>query len=586
MAITSGSYTIGSGGDYANLVNFCDDISASSVNGDITGIFISDITDLVNYTKTIYMNGYTLTITSNTYHNGYVPSSYKLYMYNISLTIQSSNSKLVIYNLSIRCNALYINGYSTAANTTATIKYCVITINTNYLYFRRCTTYIYRNTFNITGNIGPYGSSIDIDLNNTIYFENNTFDLKGVVLIRSANNNNATFRNNVFNITGIGTTTFWVGFSVILYGYNNTSNKSDMVNSLFVSGGSGNVPSVNYTPEFNSTSISNSGFYKVNQSSVYVVNGGTTPQISGNILGIRLNFTPHNGYYSIGSDDYFPPINPSKIRFTYKTNYADLYLPILPYNITIDYPWDFLKMPNESVNIVDHGYGGQSYDKRSCTCRFIMTPTEADEFNNDILIPYDQDSTDGLTIEMGVLSMFHPFGPDFSNVGPYTVMMRVIKAPYLSEEYYGNFEMELELFLTALPPSYSFVTDQNEGNMSIGSVSGLRFPRTMYRNNRLISNRFTQLQGQYSTERINLYYKTYESEINLTCNLPKAQRLINYITTNRTSTYSIGDSSGYLFGEELGTGTHSNCYLVTNKINIDFRGLYDINFNLKFVKTV
>lgn len=71
MAVTNGSYTVGSGGDYATWKAVMDDIDGQTLDGDLTFTQISDVSETVGPPLVeVTCTGYKLTFTSNNPHNG------------------------------------------------------------------------------------------------------------------------------------------------------------------------------------------------------------------------------------------------------------------------------------------------------------------------------------------------------------------------------------------------------------------------------------------------------------------------------------------------------------------------------------
>jgi hypothetical protein len=70
MAITSGSYTVGSGGDYATWKAAFDDFYNQTLTGNLTITQISDVTETSTRTITTNLDTFTLTLTSSVPHLG------------------------------------------------------------------------------------------------------------------------------------------------------------------------------------------------------------------------------------------------------------------------------------------------------------------------------------------------------------------------------------------------------------------------------------------------------------------------------------------------------------------------------------
>jgi hypothetical protein len=76
MSISAGSYTIGTGGDYANLYAFF--AALANLTNDIVATIISDITETQTINPTIQLNGFALIITSNKPPKGKLGEGWKV----------------------------------------------------------------------------------------------------------------------------------------------------------------------------------------------------------------------------------------------------------------------------------------------------------------------------------------------------------------------------------------------------------------------------------------------------------------------------------------------------------------------------
>lgn len=81
MAVTQGSFTVGSGGDYATWYEAAIDCASQTLTGDLTFTQISDLTLTTDaFFNGLDVNGYTLEITSNSPHNGDPESGWKTFV--------------------------------------------------------------------------------------------------------------------------------------------------------------------------------------------------------------------------------------------------------------------------------------------------------------------------------------------------------------------------------------------------------------------------------------------------------------------------------------------------------------------------
>lgn len=171
MSVTSGSYTVGSGGDYATWRDASIDCYNQTLTGDLTFTQISDVTEtLPCYGLFVVFGAYTLIITSNKSHNGdptkgwittinYNDNYYDFFVINGTA---ASSGYFKIYDLNLKISSpmgtLFHNKYN---KTTGPISYIynniVLSNANNYAYFTRtyygnCPyTYYFNNVlYNIT----------------------------------------------------------------------------------------------------------------------------------------------------------------------------------------------------------------------------------------------------------------------------------------------------------------------------------------------------------------------------------------------------------------------------------------------------
>lgn len=141
------------------------------------------------------------------------------------------------------------------------------------------------------------------------------------------------------------------------------------------------------------------------------------------------------------------------------------------YTSTITLPFSKIEKENNQISIFDDG---SDYDKYSCEFSCVMT---ADAFTNLNAI-YEDDADYSFTIIPNVGSSgFSPFTPAFGDNGSYQFKIKSLKqSGTLDDERYQWFRVSFSIIMAVLPSSYSPTLEAVEGNLTIGSVGGLRYP--------------------------------------------------------------------------------------------------------------
>jgi hypothetical protein len=112
MAVTAGSYTVGSGGNYATWYAALSDMYNQTLTGDLTFTQISDVTETqARGSMSPNLGGFRFTITSNSPHYGDITRGWKTTLnYNSSsaywlypFQITGNNSIIEVKNLRFLC---------------------------------------------------------------------------------------------------------------------------------------------------------------------------------------------------------------------------------------------------------------------------------------------------------------------------------------------------------------------------------------------------------------------------------------------------------------------------------------------------
>lgn len=320
-AVAAGSYTVGSGADYANWNAAMADIAAT-LTGDLTFTQTSDTTETGTDIATVDLGGHTLMITNQSPHGGDPTAGYKS-----TISPAGTNYRVIALQLSGTGTAEVKNLNIKSASKTVTAASYTILVSTGgpnvilhdclidlsnitanhsvlgfYVYDREgasaSTSVHVWNSVVTAGSLGTAGftgfspaqaySSVIVVENCTAKMNNDDhgFDT-GIITVR--------------NCCAFGST---VCFANINWanGYNNASSDATAADDNW-SEGTGNKTGIVAATEFESTTSTDVNFVKVTDAGV-CHDGGTTPVISNNIAGIRGNRRPHSPDVSIGADEF------------------------------------------------------------------------------------------------------------------------------------------------------------------------------------------------------------------------------------------------------------------------------------------
>jgi hypothetical protein len=313
-AVTSGSYTVGAGGNYATWALAFADIG--TMTGDLTFTQISATTETANATKSVNFGAgnYTLTLTSNnpplgnpsggwvsswnaavncvTINGSVNPGIIRISHMNFKRLVEPASSSVMLYfgNSAIAGTVSYVND---------------IILNVNNVIFTAG-----RYTF------GAYLQDVDVIHNwfNALLVNNNSNTASGVAIGGGLYGINSVFENiSVYNASGSAK-----GF---LFSSTNASIKKNLavftLGTCFTNVGEGTfskcassdttgseegLKSLVAATEFESLDSASTLFLKAKMGST-LGNGGTATSITANTYGIRGNQRPRGAKYSIGADE-------------------------------------------------------------------------------------------------------------------------------------------------------------------------------------------------------------------------------------------------------------------------------------------
>jgi hypothetical protein len=182
------------------------------------------------------------------------------------------------------------------------------------------------------------------------------------------------------------------------------------------------------------------------------------------------------GYYY----HFVQPFTETRLIFTAPddTTKIEFDTPLWGYKTSIRLPLYFANRSDGTLQAFD---AGKEYDKRICTCRFMVDKDHAKEmidFFRDPLLGR------GNKIKLTLPSVppysgtgWFPFAPDKGDYGVYVVQVLNVKPlPQivgLSQWFYIDMDI---LYISGPLPEYIVVDGIDYGNMSIGPVNNIRYP--------------------------------------------------------------------------------------------------------------
>lgn len=324
MPITSGSYTVGpAAGDYASLSAAVADISGP-LSGDLTFTVIEDYTEtaMIDFSAKD-LNGYTLTCTGDTAHNGDFASGRVVSWYSSTLFFvsdppnSSAGSVLIISNLNLRLSgancrrAIDINIASSLNDITVDVHDILADYRNGTASYRTAIEFATSGSHNtwvynciVLESKSLLGSgAIEVSSGGV------TGTIENCVVLDSGGNSpgfnsasGAAFTGTVRNCVAINCAgACFSGFSGAT-GQNNMSDDATAGDGNWGTG-TGNFPSITALSEFKSVTVASSDFMMPTNSG-NAKNGGAAVSISGNDHGITLTSPrPHSTYYSVGAQE-------------------------------------------------------------------------------------------------------------------------------------------------------------------------------------------------------------------------------------------------------------------------------------------
>jgi hypothetical protein len=267
-------------------------------------------------------------------------------------------------------------------------------------------------------------------------------------------------------------------------------------------------------------------------------------------------------------------------RFGASTDYT-VKNPQWGYSTIIDLPFEIEKLDNGDYSIWDNGI---NFDIRKCKCTFMLSLAQA----NTLLTALTTNSVGRaatLTLMLGTNSGFYPFGPDKGDSGNFTIRVLNFK-PLSSIGHPADFfPIEIEFQNISTYPAYSMPAELQEGDLQIGTITGLRYPQGMHEQNFEFGIKPIITQGSevYNIDSAS-NSDSYDSQMGMSLCYNKAAALIEHLTaTVRASTLSIiPPANSYLFGRLNASTATYTCNWIDKQIEIQNPSFNNFTFNLNF----
>jgi len=271
-------------------------------------------------------------------------------------------------------------------------------------------------------------------------------------------------------------------------------------------------------------------------------------------------------------------INANSVDYTINTplfGYESvLYLSLIPQKLTTSWSiWD----------------NGAVKDWRECSCTWLMNATLT-----NTLIDLMANDTKGrgisVTLKLGTASGFYPFLPDHGDAGSFGVRIKSFTPKPVQEVPWLYFATDV-VMVEESNPAYSLPAEVTEGDLQIGSISGLLQPQVFAKSssNHGISTQTTRGGVNYTIDKTSNADR-FETELRMGHNQSKAAALINHLAAtvrdNQVEVYS--GANNYLFGREKAGTAAFNCYMLNQNIKVKHSSfdLFDFSVLLGYVSDI
>lgn len=280
-------------------------------------------------------------------------------------------------------------------------------------------------------------------------------------------------------------------------------------------------------------------------------------------------------------------VSPVHIQFQYTDNASatqtfEIPTPVFGYETTIFLPFEWQRADNGTWSGYDAGAGVTTYDIRKCKAIFILDVTD----HTALMAALKGDTTGRaramiLTLYAG--SGVFLFGADRGDTGPFTCAVEIISEGGIGYAPYKYFHTELLITNTGSWPAYNY-TPSDEGHISIGSCTGLRFPEEWFIPEiKTATSVIITESGAATYTNAGSGGDGYVTNATFKCSAQKAADLLHNLTAHiRVAAFNlITLNNAYPFGITKSTGGTYSCKLIMDQITITHRAYNQFIIPLK-----
>ena len=238
-----------------------------------------------------------------------------------------------------------------------------------------------------------------------------------------------------------------------------------------------------------------------------------------------------------------------------------------------------VQLPLTINALAGHNYGSWddaaagTYDGRLCKCSFLMNETDANAMQD-----FFMDPTKGrgatVNLALGTNSGFYPGGPDKTSSGDFSVACVELEPSGMLHRPMKWFDISVTLQVLSMPVT-SVPTQRDQGNLQIGTVTGLRYPQDGYGIEILNScGVAVGMANTISVTDIGTDADRHETKIRLTGNTSKMAALANeFAVTIRNNDFSIiTQANNYPYGRAKGGSGTFTSQLISNVLTFTHYG--------------
>jgi hypothetical protein len=257
------------------------------------------------------------------------------------------------------------------------------------------------------------------------------------------------------------------------------------------------------------------------------------------------------------------PPSSGEISFSYGATEVVIPAPEFGYTTEIRFPFDFTRLDDGTYVAYDEG---SAYDKRQCRCSAWISPATQESLNALIIAARGNN----LTLTLPSSSGFFPFGADKGDEGTFTVSLLLNSTPSIQLSPFKYFKCEMTIVNTGAYPSYALPSQVSEGVFYYGTVSYLRMPQNMFEPHQYYGVHVTFTENntaKYLDRGSGADYTT--TRYTQQCNESKCAALLEYISSQRTSQFTVTTSSSfYMFGADKGSTNSYTVKFASNMLSI------------------